>query len=390
MVVQIMMNIERLVMKHTFSIVVPVYNRPDEVDELLQSLCMQELPTGYSLDDLADVVIVEDGSATPCRHICDKYKKQLRIHYYEKENGGPGPARNYGVERASGEYVLILDSDVVLPPTYLASVMEELDESEQQNGKTCDAFGGPDAAHPDFTPVQKAINYAMTSFFTTGGIRGGKAGKKGGAKLDHFFPRSYNMGIRREVYNSLGGFARMRFGEDVDFSYRIIEAGHTSRLFPKAWVWHKRRTNFRQFFKQVHNSGIARINLTKRHPGTLKLVHMLPTVFTLGVLACLWLFLTGLCLWYVCEVIVSAQTTESLGMLGSRLQALGLGPILLYALLIFADSAFANHSCRVGLLSVPAAFIQLIGYGTGFIRSWWQRCILGRDEFEAFKTNFYK
>lgn len=321
-----------------YSIIIPVYNRPDEVSELLESLCQQ------TADEPFEVVIVEDGSSVTCKQEAEQYTDRLDIHYYVKENGGPGPARNYGVEHATGEYVIILDSDVVLPSDYLAAIKKEL------SANPCDAFGGPDAAHPDFTPVQKAINYAMTSFFTTGGIRGGKAGKKGGAKLDKFFPRSFNMGIRRDVYNELGGFAKMRFGEDVDFSYRLIEAGYSSRLIPEAWVWHKRRANFRQFFKQVHNSGIARINLTKRHPGTLKLVHMLPTAVTL---------------------------------------ALGL-PIVLVSPLIFIDSTLRNRSLKVGALSVVAAFIQLTGYGTGFLRSWWQRCVLGRGEFEAFKTNFYK
>lgn len=352
-----------------YSIIIPVYNRPDEVKELLESLCRQ------SVNDF-EVIIVEDGSAVPCEDIAKLFADRLDLHYYVKENGGPGPARNYGVERAVGEYVIILDSDVILPEGYLAAV--------EQSG-SLDSFGGPDAAHPDFTPTQKAINYAMTSFFTTGGIRGGKR------QLDKkFFPRSFNMGVRRDVYNALGGFSQMRFGEDVDFSYRLVEAGYSSALIPEAWVWHKRRANFRQFFKQVHNSGIARINLSKRHPGTLKLVHMLPAVFTLGVLTCLLLFVFGHALWYITEDMASAEVYERLGMFGFELQIIGLGPILLYALLIFADSSTVNHSCKVGLLSVPAAFIQLVGYGTGFLRSWWQRCVLGRGEFEAFKKNFYK
>ena len=358
-----------------YSIIIPVYNRPDEVSELLESLCHQEETKNATLE----VIIVEDGSAIPCKEVADRYAARLDLHYYIKENGGPGPARNYGVERATGDYVIILDSDVVLPAGYLRAVDAAL------TSHTCDSFGGPDAAHESFTATQKAINYAMTSFFTTGGIRGGKR------QLEKkFFPRSFNMGVRREVYNALGGFSKMRFGEDVDFSYRLVEAGYTSALIPEAWVWHKRRANFRQFFKQVHNSGIARINLSKRHPGTLKLVHMLPAVFTLGVLACLLLLLVGHSLWYIPESKVSADIYERLGMFGFQLQVLGLGPILLYALLIFADSSTVNHSCKVGLLSVPAAFIQLIGYGTGFLRSWWQRCVLGRGEFEAFKKNFYK
>jgi GT2 family glycosyltransferase len=273
------------------------------------------------------------------------------LHYYAKENSGPGQSRNYGAERSNGEYVIILDSDVVLPVGYLQAVEDELKQ------KPCEAFGGPDSAHPSFTPVQKAISYSMTSFFTTGGIRGGKA------KLDKFYPRSFNMGIRRDVYLQLGGFSKMRFGEDIDFSYRIVEAGYMPRLFPEAWVWHKRRTDFRKFFRQVYNSGIARINLEKRHPGTMKLVHLLPTVFTLGVIGLLIISL----FWPLACV-----------------------PIILYSAIILIDSSFKNKNAWVGILSIPAAFVQLMGYGFGFIESWWKRCVLKKDEFTAFEKNFYK
>lgn len=337
-----------------YSIIIPVYNRPDEADELLLSLTKQT-----SKD--FEVVIVEDGSSVPCKDVVDKYDGQLDIKYYQKENGGPGPARNYGVERAQGEYVLILDSDCVIPEGYIAAVEAEL------KANPCDAFGGPDAAHDSFTPVQKAISYSMTSFFTTGGIRGGK--KKGA--MDKFYPRSFNMGVKRSVYNELHGFSKMRFGEDIDFSYRIVEAGHPSRLFPEAWVWHKRRTDFRKFFKQVFNSGIARINLEKRHPGTMKLVHMLPMVFTVGVI--------GLVLLAIIAVFFIPDYCW-----------VPLIPLLLYALLIFVDSSRQNKSLKVGVLSVPAAFVQLMGYGLGFIKAWWLRCVQGKDEFTAFEKNFYK
>ena len=334
-----------------YSIIVPVYNRPDEVDELLESLCSQ------TLQDF-EVVIVEDGSQKPCKDVCDKYASILDLHYYYKENSGPGQTRNYGVERAHGDYVIILDSDVVLPTGYLAAVEKEFSIFNSQFSIPCIAWGGPDAAHPSFTPVQKAISYSMTSFFTTGGIRGGKK------KLDKFFPRSFNMGIRRDVYLQLGGFSKMRFGEDVDFSYRIVEAGYQPQLFPEAWVWHKRRTDFRKFFRQVYNSGIARINLEKRHPGTMKLVHLLPMVFTLGVIGCL--------------------------LLAPFCYGLTIVPLLLYCLLILIDSSIQNKSLWVGLLSIPAAFTQLMGYGFGFLESWWKRCVLKQDEFTAFEKNFYK
>ena len=345
-----------------YSIIVPVFNRPDEVDELLESLCSQ------TLKDF-EVIIVEDGSTKPCKDVCDKYAGILDLHYYLKENSGPGQSRNYGAERAQGEWLIVLDSDVVLPNRYLESV-----ECGVQSVECATAtWGGPDAAHPSFTPVQKAISYSMTSFFTTGGIRGGKA------KLDKFYPRSFNMGIRRDVYMELGGFSKMRFGEDIDFSYRIVEAGHRPQLFPDAWVWHKRRTDFRKFFRQVYNSGIARINLEKRHPGTMKLVHLLPTVFTVGVIGLVLLSAVGRLLMYYC----GNDQWRWLCLLPWL-------PIVLYSLLIFVDSSLRNRSLRVGLLSVPAAFTQLMGYGFGFIESWWKRCVLKQDEFTAFEKNFYK
>ena len=356
-----------------YSVIIPVYNRPDEADELLASLCLQEV-TDF------EVVVVEDGSTVPCGDVVEKYADRLDVKYYLKPNGGPGPARNYGVERAQGDYVLILDSDCIVPPGYLSAIERELAASP------CDAFGGPDAAHPSFTSVQKAISYSMTSFFTTGGIRGGRQ------KMDKFYPRSFNMGMRRSVYNQLGGFARMRFGEDIDFSYRIVEAGHSCRLFPEAWVWHKRRTDFRKFFRQVYNSGIARINLEKRHPGTLKLVHLLPMVFTLGVMGCLLLVAGGLGLWTYGEWLDAngLRPTDNMHQgVGFAFCLLGILPLLLYSSLIFIDSSLRNRSLWVGLLSVPAAFTQLTGYGLGFIESWWKRCVLKQDEFTAFEKNFY-
>lgn len=327
-----------------YSVIIPVYNRPDEVDELLQSLTQQ------TFRDF-EVIVVEDGSAIPCKNVADNYRDLLDLHYYSKPNSGPGQTRNYGAERSRGEYLIILDSDCILPEGYLAAIDEELKR------QYADAFGGPDRAHASFTDLQKAINYSMTSFFTTGGIRGGKK------KMDKFYPRSFNMGVQRKVYQALGGFSQMRFGEDIDFSIRIFKGGYACRLFPDAWVYHKRRTDFRKFFKQVHNSGIARINLYKKYPESLKLVHLLPALFTLGV--AFLLLAAPFCLY-------------------------SLLPILLYALLVCADSTVQNRSLRIGIYSVAASFIQLIGYGTGFLRAWWSRCIRGKEEFEAFKKNFYK
>ena len=345
-----------------YSIIVPVYNRPDEVDELLESLSNQ---THRDFE----VIIVEDGSVRTCKDVCDKYADILALHYYAKENSGPGQSRNYGAERANGEYMIILDSDVVLPKGYVEAIDKTLSSAKEEIA----AFGGPDASHPSFTPVQKAISYSMTSFFTTGGIRGGKA------KLDKFYPRSFNMGIRQDVYLQLGGFAKMRFGEDIDFSYRIVEAGYRPRLFPNAWVWHKRRTDFKKFFRQVYNSGIARINLEKRHPGTMKLVHLLPTVFTIGVIALILISAVGRALMHYVD------RDQFYWMCFAPWI-----PIILYSLLICIDSTAKNQSLRVGILSVPAAFVQLMGYGLGFIESWWKRCILKQDEFQAFEKTFYK
>jgi len=254
-----------------FSFIIPVFNRPNEVEELLQSLTQQTVDSS-----MFEVIVVEDGSQITCKEVCERFSEQLNLHYYYKENSGPGQSRNYGADKSCGEYYIVLDSDVVLPETYIQHVLDEI------NRESCDAFGGPDRAHHDFSPIQKAISYSMTSFFTTGGIRGGKK------KLDKFYPRSYNMGIKSDVYKALNGFSKMRFGEDIDFSIRIFDNGYSCRLFPEAWVYHKRRTDFRKFFKQVYNSGIARINLYKKYPSSLKLVHLLPAVFTVGVfLLCL-------------------------------------------------------------------------------------------------------
>jgi Glycosyltransferases, probably involved in cell wall biogenesis len=327
-----------------FSLIIPVYNRPQEVDELLESLTLQ------TFKDF-EVIVVEDGSTLTCRDVVKKYEGLLKVFYFIKPNSGPGASRNYGAEYANGDYLIVLDSDCIIPPYYLTEVYMEL------SNNSCDAFGGPDRAHDSFTQMQKAINYGMTSFFTTGGIRGGKK------QLDKFYPRSFNMGIRAEVFNKLNGFSDMRFGEDIDFSIRLYKAGCKVRLFPKAWVFHKRRVDLRKFYKQVYNSGIARINLYKKYPESLKAVHLLPAAFTLGTL-----FL----------------------ILCSIFSIYSLIPIALYCLLILLDATISNKSLMVGVLAIPAAFTQLSGYGFGFLKAVWQRIIRGRNEFNAFEKNFYK
>ncbi len=327
-----------------FSLIIPVYNRPDEVDELLQSLSKQTRSN-------FEVVIVEDGSTSPCKHIVDKYAQQLDIKYFSKPNSGPGTTRNYGAERANGNYFIFFDSDCIIPENYLTEVEAEL------QSQFVDAFGGPDRAHPSFTNLQKSINYSVTSFFTTGGIRGGKE------KMDKFHPRSFNMGISKAAFEATGGYSAMRFGEDVDFSLRLVEAGYSTKLFPKAFVYHKRRTDFRKFFRQVYNSGIARINLYLLHPKSLKLVHTFPSLFTIGSMVLL---------------------------LGAIVCKWALFPLALFCTIIFVDSLRENKNLKVALLSVPASFIQLTGYGTGFIQAFWKRILFKSGEFKAFEKNFYK
>ncbi|PKP35562.1 MAG: glycosyl transferase family 2 [Bacteroidetes bacterium HGW-Bacteroidetes-15] len=326
-----------------YSVIIPVYNRPDEVDELLESL------TNQKFSDF-EVIIVEDGSTHSCKEVVDRYIDKLNISYFFKENTGPGTTRNFGAEKAKGEFFIFFDSDCIIPSDYFIEVEQEL-----STGKV-DAFGGPDRSHISFTPIQKAINYSMTSFFTTGGIRGGKE------RFDKFFPRSFNMGISKFAFQSTGGFSKLRFGEDVDFSLRIVHAGFKTRLFPKAWVYHKRRTDFRKFYRQVYNSGIARINLHLLHPGSLKIVHLLPSAFVVTMI-----FFT------------LAATFFPFALL------LPIG----YCLIVFISSLILNGNLLVAFLSIPASWIQLFGYGLGFIEATWKRLVLGKKDFKAFEKNFY-
>jgi len=304
------------------SFIIPVYNRPVEVKELLESMVLQTIQE-------FEVIIVEDGSDVKCESICEEFQSQLELKYFFKDNSGPGQSRNYGYERAKGNYCIFLDSDCVLPEKYFEIVQTAL------RAEYVDAFGGPDQAHSDFSVLQKAINYSMTSFFTTGGIRGNSE------KLEKFHPRSFNMGYSRDVFNTTKGFSKMRFGEDIDMSIRILRNGFKTRLIKAAYVYHKRRTSFRQFFKQVFNSGIARINLYKRHPGSLKIVHFAPAVFTLGLVLLLLLSLV--------------------------FSAVFLFPILLHMLILLIDSSIKNKSLTIGLMSVATSYVQLLGYGLGFI-----------------------
>jgi len=314
-----------------FSVIIPVYNRPQEVDELLESLTYQTYSNFETL-------IIEDGSEERCEKIVDQYKELLDIKYYYKENSGQGFSRNYGFERANGDYFVVFDSDCLIPPHYFNAVNNFL-----QNHKL-DAYGGPDREHKSFTPVQKAISYAMTSPLTTGGIRGNK--KHAGT----FHPRSFNMGISREVFKKTGGYRITRMGEDIEFSIRIIEQGFTTGLIPDAFVYHKRRTNLIQFFKQLHFFGRARINISRFYPSEIKAIHTLPTLFTLGTL-----FLLSLPFWnsYLFKILIM--------------------PYLSFFALLFAHSSIKNRSINIGLLSTIASFIQLTAYGIGFLSEFWTK-----------------
>lgn len=322
--------------KPEFSIIVPVYNRIDEVEELLESLLYQ---TGVEPSEY-ETIIVEDGSTQPCGEVCDVYRwKGLNVHYYFKENEGRSIARNYGMERARGKWLLFFDSDCILPADYLSKLKNEkkLDQ--------LDCFGGPDAAHESFTDVQKAINYAMTSFITTGGIRGGKK------SMEKFTPRTFNMGFTNVVYEKVGGFREM-YSEDIDMSTRIKNAGFKVGLLPEQKVYHKRRVDFKKFFRQVYVFGKSRITLHFLYPGSLKLVHLLPAFFVLGSLLCV-----------VLACLVSPWW---------------LLPLCLFSLLLFIGALLSTRSIKIASLAVPAGFIQLTGYGTGFLNAFFNKIILGK------------
>lgn len=314
-----------------FSVIIPVYNRPQEVDELLESLTRQ---TYHHFETL----IIEDGSEHHCKEIVKRYKDQLDIRYYYKKNSGQGFSRNFGFERAMGDYLVVFDSDCIIPSRYFEIVNRYLQKNP------VDAYGGPDRAHESFTPVQKAISYTMTSPLTTGGIRGNKR------HAGTFHPRSFNMGITREVYEKTGGYRITRMGEDIEFSIRLIEAGFTTALIEDAYVYHKRRTSLIQFFKQLHFFGRARINISRFYPQEIKWVHMLPALFTLGLLG-----IGMLSLWSI------------------FLFKLLLLPYIVFFLLLFVHSAFKNKSIHIALLSLASAFIQLTGYGIGFLKEWWAK-----------------
>ena len=311
-----------------FSVIIPVYNRPDEVRELLESLSKQ------TLKDF-EVLLIEDGSVNRCDTVAQEFDKDLNICYFYKENSGRSLTRNYGMERASGEYLIFFDSDCIIPERYFEIVKARLEEDY------VDCFGGPDAAHTSFSNLQKAISYSMTSFFTTGGIRGGKKG------MEKFTPRTFNMGFSKEVYKRVGGFKDM-FGEDIDLSLRIQKAGFHTVLIRDAFVYHKRRVSFRSFYRQVSVFGRARVDLYLLHPESLKIVHLLPAAFVLGSL--ILILLSFFCIW-------------------------ALLPLIVYFLALFYESLVCNHSLRIAGLSVLTSIIQLGGYGIGFLSAFIKKVV---------------
>jgi len=308
-----------------YSIVVPVFNRPQELDDLLQSLTQQTF-TNF------EVLIVEDGSTVRSEKIFEKYSQQFHIQYFFKPNSGPGPSRNFGFEKATGEYFIIFDSDCQIPPHYLESVEKSLLTNK------FDAWGGPDRGHENFTPLQQAMAYTMSSVFTTGGIRGGKS--------KNFQPRSFNMGISREAFKITGGFHFDRFAEDIELSIRMKKMGLQVGLISDAFVYHQRRATFSEFFKQVSNFGKGRALVGRAHPGEVKLVHWFPTFFLLGLLCVLPAYL-----------------------INSRLGEVAFLLYLIYLIAIGIDSFIKTKSTLVAALSLPSAVVQLTGYGWGFLRT---------------------
>ena len=329
-----------------YSFVIPVYNRPQEVRELLDSFVEMDYLDNY------EIVIVEDGSTVSSKDVVETYRNTLSISYYYKSNSGPGDSRNYGMRRANGNYFIILDSDCLLPPHYLSTVNAFLNDSFYH------CFGGADAAHISFSPLQKAINYSMTSFLTTGGIRGNET------RIGKFEPRSFNMGISKEVFEKTGGYSKIHPGEDPDLSQRILKAGYTTVFLPNAFVYHKRRISWKKFYLQVQKFGLVRPILNKWHPSAAKLTFWFPTFFVFLVL---------------------------ISILGSfAISIFFILPILLYLLTILVHSSILNKSIYIGLLSLLAVFIQFFGYGIAFLRSSFEIGFLKKNPQEQFPSLFFK
>ncbi len=333
-------------MQLNFSFIIPVYNRPQEIKELLESFAQLDSNNDY------EIVIIEDGSTLSSEEICKSFGSQLNISYYFKENSGPGASRNYGMLRAKGNYFIILDSDCILPSHYLTTVISFLEKNYY------DCFGGADAAHSSFSTLQKSINYVMTSFYTTGGIRGSEK------SVSNFEPRSFNMGISKEAFNATKGFANIHPGEDPDLSIRLLKSGFKTIFIPNAFVYHKRRISWSRFYMQVKKFGMVRPILNSWHPSTSKTTYWFPTLFVIFSIVSILL-----------SVLVNLFFAVPLG---------------LYLSLIFMDSSIKNKNLYIGLLSVFALFIQFFGYGLAFLKSTIYINILKRDAEKQFPHLFFK
>ncbi|RKT00581.1 glycosyltransferase family 2 protein [Flavobacterium sp. 123] len=329
-----------------FSLIIPVYNRPDEVDELLESLSQQDYTENF------EVVIVEDGSSLRCDDVVRKYAGKLHLSYCYKENSGPGDSRNYGMKKANGDYFIIFDSDCIIPKQYLSEVDLELKRNY------VDCFGGPDKALDSFSDIQKAINFSMTSFLTTGGIRGGSE------KIDKFQPRSFNMGLSRKAFEASNGFGNIHPGEDPDLSIRLWNLGFETKLFPKAFVYHKRRIDWDKFSIQVNKFGKARPILNSWYPQYNKLTFFFPTVFIIGFFFSIVLLLLN--------------------------QDVLLKLYFIYFLVLFLVSTFQNKSFKIGYLSLIAVWKQFYGYGMGFLKSYIKVILMKQKPQEAFPELFFK
>ena len=329
-----------------YSFIIPIYNRPEEIDELLGSLLHQDFNNSF------EIVIIEDGSSITCQDVVNKYNKILNVKYYFKENSGPGDSRNYGMKVAQGDYFIILDSDCLLPKGYLTAVDTFLKNSY------IDCFGGPDAAHDSFSDVQKAINQAMTSFITTGGVRGGSE------KLGKFQPRSFNMGISKKAFLASEGFGKIHPGEDPDLSIRLWKMGFKTALIPNAYVYHKRRIDWSKFYKQVNKFGKARPILNQRFPDYTKITFWFPSLFIIGL---------------PISILLSIMNVPYLLYL-----------YILFYLLFFIESLFKTKSLKISILSIIASFIQFYGYGTGFIKSYFLLNVLKLHPEKAMPEMFFK
>ena len=307
------------------SFIIPIYNRPNEAKELLESF--EALEGGSEFE----IVIVEDGSTNTSKEVIDAFKDKLNISYFFKNNTGPGDSRNYGMYHAKGSYFIILDSDCVLPQDYLTIVLDNL------NNSYIDCFGGPDAAHSSFSNIQKAINFAMTSFISTGGIRGKKN------SVNTFEPRSFNMGISRAAFLATGGFGRIHPGEDPDLSIRLTKLGFKTMLIPEAYVYHKRRISWLKFYKQVYKFGSVRPILNQWHPETKKITYWFPTLFILA---------------FITAIVLSLFSFTIL-----------LKLVALYFVMTFLLAIVSTKSLLVGIYALFAILIQFFGYGYGFVKS---------------------